>query len=107
MRVRGRTDDNQQLIVKQLRQLGCSVAITSMIGKGFPDFVVGYQNKNYLIELKDGAKTKSRKELTADEVNFFQSWKGQVNKCEKLAEVCKVIGIKIDFFESGEIIQIG
>jgi len=93
MRRFAKTDDNQQLIVKQLRQLGCSVAITSMIGKGFPDFVVGYQNKNYLIELKDGAKTKSRKELTVDEVKFFESWKGQIDKCETLDQVCKVIGI--------------
>lgn len=95
MRKRGRTDDNQQLIVKQLRQLGCSVAITSMIGKGFPDFVVGYQNKNYLIELKDGAKVKSKKGLTMDEAKFFESWKGQIDKCETLDEVCKVIGIII------------
>jgi hypothetical protein len=93
MRRIARTDDNQQLIVKQLRQLGCSVAITSMIGKGFPDFVVGYQNKNFLIELKDGAKTKSRKALTDDEVKFFESWKGQIDKCESLDEICKVIGI--------------
>jgi hypothetical protein len=93
MRRIARTDDNQQLIVKQLRQLGCSVAITSMIGKGFPDFVVGYQNKNYLIELKDGAKTKSQKGLTMDEAKFFTAWKGQVDKCESLEEICKVIGI--------------
>jgi len=93
MRRIARTDDNQQLIVKQLRQLGCSVAITSMIGKGFPDLVVGHQNKNFLIELKDGAKTKSRKALTVDEVKFFESWKGSVCKCETIDEICKVIGI--------------
>jgi hypothetical protein len=95
MRRIARTDDNQQLIVKQLRQLGCSVAITSMIGKGFPDFVIGYQNKNYLIELKDSAKFKSQKQLTTDEVKFFDLWKGQVNKCETLAEICLIIGITI------------
>ena len=93
MRRIARTDDNQQLIVKQLRQLGCSVAITSMIGKGFPDLVVGYQNKNYLIELKDGAKVKSKKGLTMDEAKFFTAWKGSVCKCETLDEICKVIGI--------------
>ena len=93
MRRIARTDDNQQLIVKQLRQLGCSVAITSMLGKGFPDFVVGYQNKNFLIELKDSAKYKSQKQLTTDEVKFFESWKGQVTKCETLNEICTIIGI--------------
>ena len=93
MRKRGRTDDNQQLIVKQLRQLGCSVAITSMIGKGFPDLVIGYKNKNFLVELKDGAKTKSQKGLTMDESKWHTQWKGQVDKCESLEEICKVIGI--------------
>ena len=93
MRRIARTDDNQQLIVKQLRQLGCSVAITSMIGKGFPDLVIGYKNKNFLVELKDGAKTKSQKGLTMDEAKFFTAWSGQVDKCESLDEICKVIGI--------------
>lgn len=95
MRKRGRTDDNQQLIVKQLRQLGCSVAITSMMGKGFPDLVLGYQNKNFLVELKDGAKPKSQKGLTMDEAKFFTAWKGQCDKCESLEEVCRIIGIKL------------
>ena len=48
MRVRGRIDDNQKEVVSQLRKLGVSVAITSMLGKGFPDLVLGHQNKNYL-----------------------------------------------------------
>ena len=93
MRKRGRTDENQQEIVKQLRQLGCSVAITSMIGKGFPDFIVGYKGRNLMIELKDGKRIPSEKKLTMDEAKFFSAWKGQVDKCESLEEICKVIGI--------------
>lgn len=95
MRRIARTDDNQQLIVKQLRQLGCSVAITSMIGKGFPDLVIGYKDKNFLVELKDGSKPKSQKGLTMDEAKFFTAWKGQCDKCENLDEICKIIGIKL------------
>jgi hypothetical protein len=93
MRLKARTDYNQKLIVEQLRKLGVSVAITSMMGKGFPDLVLGYQNKNFLIELKDGAKTKSQKGLTMDEFKWHTQWKGQVDKCESLEEICKVIGI--------------
>ena len=95
MRRIARIDDNQKEVVSQLRKLGVSVAITSMIGKGFPDFVIGYQNKNYLIELKDGAKVKSKKGLTMDEAKFFTAWKGQVDKCESLEDICKIIGIKL------------
>ena len=95
MRVRGRIDDNQKEVVSQLRKLGVSVAITSMLGKGFPDLVLGHQNKNFLIELKDGSKTKSRKTLTEDEAKFFNDWRGQVDKCESLDDICKIIGIKL------------
>ena len=95
MRVRGRIDDNQKEVVSQLRKLGVSVAITSMLGKGFPDLVLGHQNKNYLIELKDGSKTKSRKTLTEDEAKFFNDWRGQVDKCESLDDICRIIGIKM------------
>ena len=93
MRVRGRIDDNQKEVVSQLRKLGVSVAITSMLGKGFPDLVLGHQNKNFLIELKDGSKTKSRKTLTEDEEKFFNDWRGQVDKCESLDDICRIIGI--------------
>ena len=95
MRVRGRIDDNQKEVVSQLRKLGVSVAITSMLGKGFPDLVLGHQNKNYLIELKDGSKTKSRKTLTEDEQKFFDCWLGQVDKVESIDDICRIIGIKL------------
>lgn len=91
MRLKARTDYNQKLIVEQLRKLGVSVAITSMMGKGFPDLVLGYQNKNFLIELKDGAKPKSQKGLTMDEAKFFTAWKGDVCKCENIEEILKHI----------------
>ena len=91
MRLKSRTDDNQKLIVEQLRKLGVSVAVTSMMGKGFPDLVLGYQNKNFLIELKDGAKPKSQKGLTMDEAKFFTAWKGSVCKCENIDEILKYI----------------
>ena len=66
-------DANQAIIVKQLRKCGVSVAVTSMIGNGFPDLVIGRFGKNYLIELKDGSKSASRKQLTNDEIKFFSS----------------------------------
>ncbi len=91
MRRIARTDDNQQQIVKQLRKLGCSVAITSMIGKGFPDFIVGYKGRNYMIELKDGKRKPSEKGLTMDEAKFFTAWKGSVCKCENIDEILKYI----------------
>lgn len=86
-------DDNQKIIVKQLRKCGVSVAITSMIGKGFVDLVLGFRGRNYLIELKDGNKSASRKQLTEDEKKFFDAWNGQVNKCESFDEIALIIGL--------------
>ena len=86
-------DDNQNLIVKQLRKCGVSVAVTSMVGKGFPDLICGLRNRNYLIELKDGNKSASKKRLTDDEKEFFDTWSGQVNKAETFDEIALIIGL--------------
>lgn len=92
MRAR-KIDDNQTLIVKQLRRCGVSVAVTSMVGKGFPDLIVGVRGKNYLIELKDGSKIPSKKKLTPDEKEFHDAWRGQVNKAESFDEIATIIGL--------------
>lgn len=89
-----KVDANQKVIVEQLRRLGCSVAITSSLGKGFPDFVVSRSGScNFLIELKDGSKPPSQRKLTPDEQKFHAEWKGQVDVCNNLDEILKVIGI--------------
>ena len=86
-----RVDDNQQEIVKQIRRLGITVLHLHTIGKGCPDLLLGFKNKNFLIELKDSKKTTSRKKLTDDETIFFNTWRGQVNKCETLDDILKVV----------------
>lgn len=86
-----RIDDNQNQIVSQLRRIGCTVAITSSLGKGFPDLVVGHRGINYLFELKDGSKTESRKKLTPDEKAFFERWRGQVQKVESIDQILEII----------------
>ena len=95
MRRAAKVDDNQKMIVSQLRKIGCSVSVTSMIGKGFPDICVGWKGKNYLFEIKDGCKVKSKKTLTDHEQKFFDDWRGQVNKCESLEEICEILQIKL------------
>jgi hypothetical protein len=76
-------DANQTEIVAALRKIGCSVAITSGAGDGFPDIVVGRTDingdrKNWLIEIKDGDKSPSRQKLTPDQVVFHREWEGQI-----------------------------
>lgn len=92
MRAR-KVDANQSRIVEQLRRLGVSVQHLHTIGHGCPDLLLGLRGKNYLVELKDDKKPPSQKVLTPDEQEFFNEWRGQVNKCETLDEILKVIGL--------------
>lgn len=86
MRRRGRTDTNQKEIVKIFRQLGFSVAITSMVGSGFPDIVISKHKKNWLVEIKDGEKFLSQRELTEDEKKFIAEWRGTVYIVETIEQ---------------------
>ena len=72
-----KADSNQKDIVKDFRKLGYSVTPTHTLGRGFPDIVVGKQGKNFLIEIKDGAKAASARKLTEPEQEFKDNWLGQ------------------------------
>ncbi len=86
-----RIDENQTKIVGELRQLGFSVAVTSGLGKGFPDIVVGGANRNFLFEIKDAAKNPSQKKLTEDEQKFKDNWRGQYNVVETIEDILKLV----------------
>jgi Holliday junction resolvase len=93
MRRAAKIDDNQKKIVEQLRRCGVSVAVTSMMGKGFPDIIAGHNGVNYMIELKDGAKTASRRKLTEDEQEWHKKWKGKVHVADDIDDCLKIIGL--------------
>lgn len=71
-------DVNQPALVKQLRQCGFSVAVTSQLGDGYPDIVVGKHGKNLLVEIKDPSQPPSKRKLTPDEEKFHSNWQGKV-----------------------------
>lgn len=73
-----RVDDSQKAIVRYLRDKGVSVAITSGMGKGFPDIVCGYKGKNILLEIKDGKKPLSAQVLTPEQRIWHSEWTGQI-----------------------------
>lgn len=69
-----RVDKNQKSVVSELRELGFTVGHTHVVGKGFPDFTVGFKNLNLLVELK----SKNGK-LTNDEKEFHDKYTGYVS----------------------------
>lgn len=92
MRRAARIDDNQNELVQALRDMGASVAITSMVGSGFPDLVVGFRGRNFLFEIKDGSKPPSKRKLTEDEQRFFDAWRGTIFVVNNVNEALSFIG---------------
>jgi hypothetical protein len=76
MRRAARTDANHEEIVKALRAVGASVQSLAPVGHGVPDLLVGYQGKTILMEVKDGTKSPSKRQLTEDQVKWIDAWSG-------------------------------
>lgn len=84
-------DTNQPALVEQMRKLGMSVFVTSMVGNGFVDVVAGYRGINHLFEIKDPSKPPSKRKLTPDEEIFHNTWKGKVHKVETIDDVLSIV----------------
>lgn len=91
MRRAAKVDANQGEIVKALRAIGCTVAITSAIGNGFPDLIVARNRRNLLIEVKDGRLPPSARGLTADQRIFHAEWAGQVDVVNSVDEAIALV----------------
>jgi Holliday junction resolvase len=95
VRLRARVDANQAEIVQALRDAGRSVLILSSVGKGCPDILVGYPGGCTLMEIKDGAKSASRRKLTPDEEQFRARWRGPYAVVTSVAEALAATGAKV------------
>lgn len=91
MRRAARTDANHAEIIHALRAIGASVADTSAVGQGFPDIVVGMRGRNWLIEIKDGAKSASERKLTQAQLEFKATWRGHWAVVTSSAEAIEVV----------------
>ena len=67
MRRKARTDANHTEIVQAMRSCGWTVFDMSRAGNGFPDVLAARRGIVKLVEIKDGAKSPSRRKLTKDE----------------------------------------
>ena len=113
MRRASRIDKNQPMIVEALRAEGASVVHLHQLGKGIPDLLVGlegitivghvsppllellealdecrvYNGANLLIEVKMPGK-----DLTDDEAEFFEEYRGQREMVFSPKEALNLIG---------------
>ena len=91
MRRKSRPDSNQVAIITALREKGASVLLLHQLGKGCPDFLLGWRGCNYLIEIKDGSKPPSQRKLTPDEREFVTNWRGNVHIIETVGDAIAML----------------
>ena len=78
MRRAAKVDANQDELVSVIRAMGGTVQSLAAVGKGCPDLLVGWRNKNLLLEIKDGSRPPSERVLTPDQKRWHSDWKGRV-----------------------------
>ena len=71
-----KVDANHAQIAADLRTIGASVVSTAGVADGFPDLVVGFRGRNWLMEIKDGSKPPRARKLTPDQERFAAAWRG-------------------------------
>lgn len=86
-----RKDANHDEIVKALEKEGFSVVNTSCVGGGFPDLVVGYLGRTFLLEIKDGSAPLKQRALTDKEQKFHGSWGGHAAVVSSVKEAIEAI----------------
>lgn len=93
-----KTDRNQKEIVDALRKAGFSVQDLSKVGKGCPDLLVSKYGCNYLIEVKDGLKSK----LNECQVKWHLAWPGCIEVIHNTRELTGFINeVEFEFATGG------
>jgi Holliday junction resolvase len=71
MRLRPRKDRNHAEIVAEFERLGAVVVDLSALGNGVPDLMACLSNVCIPVECKDGDKSPSKRQLTADQIAWW------------------------------------
>lgn len=93
MRRAAKVDTNHGDIVKALRAVGCSVLSLAAVGNGCPDLLVcvPWNRRMHLIEVKDGSKPPSARQLTEDQERFHANWKGPIHVVTNVEQALAVV----------------
>ena len=76
---------------RSLEKVGASVQPLHTVHEGVPDLLVGYQGRNFLLEVKDGTKPPSARKLTPCQVSWHDDWAGQTAVVVSAEEAIAVI----------------
>ncbi len=90
-----RRDRNHAEVKHALLRAGCSVYDAAHVGGGFPDLVVGRivggAPRTFMLEVKDGALSPSRRKLNEAETAWHASWLGHVAVVTSVAEALRAV----------------
>jgi hypothetical protein len=88
-----RVDANHGDIAAAFVAMGCSVRSLAAVGGGVPDLLVAAPGSGhtFLVEVKDGAKSKSRRKLTDAQKEFKDQWKGPIFYVEHSYDVVPIV----------------
>lgn len=90
MRIAARLDDNHKEIVSHFKKFDCAIFDVHAIPNSC-DIFVSKNMKTFAIEIKDGKKPQSQRELTSGEKKFRDGWKGAYFVVEDLSDVIAVV----------------
>lgn len=76
MRRAAKIDANHDQIVSVARAYGASVQSLAAVGRGCPDLLIGYRGHTLLVEVKDGMKPPSARQLTEHQQKWMADWRG-------------------------------
>ena len=85
-RFANRRDANEGEIVRALEAIGCTVHRMNDW-----DLVVGYRQRNVILEVKDGSKPASARKLTPNQMIFQAGWRGQYDVVTSVDEAIAAV----------------
>jgi len=94
-RYAAKVDANQTAIIKALREIGATVFSLAGVHNGCPDLLVGIGMQTYLVEVKDGNKPPSARQLTPDQAKFVSTWEGSPVVILKDVDIARAWGTRM------------
>lgn len=85
-------DTNHRDVAQTLRRAGCDVLSLAALGGGAPDLLCHRVGNLYLVEVKNGDLSRSRRKLTPAQIRFHQDWPVAVVK--NVSEALQAVGLR-------------
>jgi Holliday junction resolvase len=87
-----KVDANHRQVAQTLRRAGCNVLSLAALAGGAPDLLCHRAGNLYLVEVKNGDLSRSRRKLTELQVRFHQNWPVAVVTSEM--EALEAVGLR-------------